>query len=304
MLWAWIVVLFVVFCLPSQRSGRYLLEAMPAVAAVMALRWHHVGRNAFMITHAAAVFVAACTAWVSLQLCLDIGFDALEWWHWLLCISVVIAGVFGFVSRGWTVMLSAPVALGVFLCISSFLAVFNAPRGVFDPKAVEAARGHVVWVPENFRSTAEFDRFLLPGAQVRGYPEDQQPPADQVAWLERIHGRKTGALFSACLELGGLSVGADREQLAMLAAFGQAFGLAFQIADDILDAEGTEAAVGKRVGKDVERGKLTFPAVIGLEASRERAAALAGEAAAAVAAMGPAADPLALLAHWIVQRNH
>jgi len=128
--------------------------------------------------------------------------------------------------------------------------------------------------------------------------------ADKVAWLERIHGRKTGALFSACLELGGLSVGADREQLAMLAAFGQAFGLAFQIADDILDAEGTEAAVGKRVGKDVERGKLTFPAVIGLEASRERAAALAGEAAAAVAAMGPAADPLALLAHWIVQRNH
>lgn len=180
MLWTWIVVLFVVFCLPSQRSGRYLLEAMPAVAAVMALRWHHVGRNAFMITHATAAFVAACTAWVSLQLCMDIGFDALEWWHWLLCISVVIAGVFGFVARGWTVMLSAPVALGVFLCISSFLAVFNAPRGVFDAKAVEAARGHVVWVPENFRSTAEFDRFLLPGARVRGFPEDQQPPADQV----------------------------------------------------------------------------------------------------------------------------
>jgi geranylgeranyl pyrophosphate synthase len=90
----------------------------------------------------------------------------------------------------------------------------------------------------------------------------------------------------------------------MLAAYGKAFGLAFQIADDILDAEGTEAAVGKRVGKDVERGKLTFPSVIGLEASRERAAALAREAAEAVAGMGPAADDLARLALWIVHRNH
>ena len=90
----------------------------------------------------------------------------------------------------------------------------------------------------------------------------------------------------------------------MLAAFGRVFGLAFQIADDILDAEGTEAAVGKRVGKDVERGKLTFPSVIGLEASRERGHALAREAVGAVAGMAPAADDLARLAHWIIRRNH
>ena len=180
MLWAWILVFFAVFCLPSQRSGRYLLEAMPAVAVVMALRWQHVGRNAFMLTHAAAVIVAAGTMWVSLQLCLDIGFQALEWWHWLLCISVIIAAVFGFVARGWTVMLSAPVALGVFLCISSFLAVFNAPLGTFPESAVQAARGRTVWVPENFRSTAELERFLLPGARVRGFPEGTEPPGDQV----------------------------------------------------------------------------------------------------------------------------
>ncbi|NBX25266.1 MAG: glycosyl transferase family 39 [Planctomycetes bacterium] len=180
LLWAWVLVFFVVFCLPSQRSGRYLLEAMPAVAAIMALRWHHVGRNAFMLTHGAAVVVAACTAWVSLQLCLDIGFGALEWWHWLLCISVVIAGVFGLVSRGWTVLLAAPVSLGVFLCISSFLAVFNAPLGTFDAAAVQAARGRTVWVPESFRSTAELERFLLPGAIVRGFPEHGQPPEGEV----------------------------------------------------------------------------------------------------------------------------
>jgi geranylgeranyl diphosphate synthase type II len=143
-------------------------------------------------------------------------------------------------------------------------------------------------------------------AAERGWVSDMTtaPASEQVAWLERIHRRKTGALFSAALELGGLAVAADPDQLAMLAAFGRAFGLAFQIADDILDAEGTEAAVGKRVGKDVERGKLTFPSVIGLEASRERAAALAREAGEAVAGMGPAADDLARLALWIVHRNH
>jgi geranylgeranyl diphosphate synthase type II len=90
----------------------------------------------------------------------------------------------------------------------------------------------------------------------------------------------------------------------MLAVFGRTFGLAFQIADDILDAEGNEESVGKRVGKDVERGKLTFPSVIGLEESRERGQALVREAVEAVADMGTAADDLARLAHWIVRRNH
>ena len=129
-------------------------------------------------------------------------------------------------------------------------------------------------------------------------------PGEQVAWLERIHRRKTGALFLASLELGGLAVSATARQLAMLAAYGRAFGLAFQIADDILDAEGTEAAVGKRVGKDAERGKLTFPSVIGLEESRGRAAALAQEAVEAVAGLGEPAADLARLAHWIVRRDH
>jgi geranylgeranyl diphosphate synthase type II len=143
-------------------------------------------------------------------------------------------------------------------------------------------------------------------AAERGWVGDMTaaPASEQVAWLERIHRRKTGALFSAALDLGGLSVAASQEQRGMLAAFGRAFGLAFQIADDILDAEGTEEAVGKRVGKDVERGKLTFPSVIGLEASRERGNALAREAVEAVSHIGPASADLARLAHWIIRRNH
>ena len=143
-------------------------------------------------------------------------------------------------------------------------------------------------------------------AAERGWIADMpaSSPTEQIAWLERVHRRKTGALFLASLELGGLAAGADQGRMAMLAAYGRAFGLAFQIADDLLDAEGDEAAMGKRVGKDAGRGKLTFPTVCGLEPSRERGRALAEEAAGAVAGLGEAAAELTGLARWIVARDH
>jgi len=129
-------------------------------------------------------------------------------------------------------------------------------------------------------------------------------PAEQVAWMDRINRRKTGALFLAALELGGIAAGADAARLALVARFGRAFGQAFQIADDLLDAEGSEAAVGKRVGKDAGRGKLTFPTVEGAAAARARADRLASEAAAAAAELGESAGDLARLATWIVGRSH
>ena len=143
-------------------------------------------------------------------------------------------------------------------------------------------------------------------AVERGWIDDLSaaPPGEQCAWMERVHRRKTGALFRASLALGGIAVGGDQVQLSALDRFGAAFGLAFQIADDLLDAEGDEAMMGKRVGKDAGRGKLTFPTVIGSDATRRRAEQLAAEAVAAVAVFGPAADDLAALAHWIVSRNH
>ena len=142
-------------------------------------------------------------------------------------------------------------------------------------------------------------------AAERGWLGPPPQSADeQVAWMDRINRRKTGALFLASLELGGLAVGAAAPQLDALARFGRAFGLAFQIADDLLDAEGDEAAMGKRVGKDAARGKLTYPTVAGLAAARDRAQRLAIEAAAAVEPLGESAAELASLAHWIVARDH
>ena len=143
-------------------------------------------------------------------------------------------------------------------------------------------------------------------AAERGWVADlsSAPAAEQVAWLERVHTRKTGALFRSCLALGGLAVTADDAMLAALDAYGRAFGLAFQIADDLLDAEGNEAALGKRVGKDADRGKLTYPVVLGSTAARERAESLARTAATALAPCGPRGLPLVTLASWIVSRDH
>ncbi|MFM8578453.1 MAG: polyprenyl synthetase family protein [Planctomycetaceae bacterium] len=142
-------------------------------------------------------------------------------------------------------------------------------------------------------NTADSNGRLSGGADADG----------QLARLESIHRRKTGALFLASLELGGLAAGANHRTLACLAGYGKAFGLAFQIADDLLDAEGCEQAAGKRVGKDAARGKLAFPGLVGLHESRRRALTLVDEAVASISTMDRSKE-LTALARWIVERDH
>ena len=88
--------------------------------------------------------------------------------------------------------------------------------------------------------------------------------------LQRMHALKTGALIRAAVRMGGLAGGADAPTLARLDDYADALGLAFQIRDDLLDIEGDSATLGKTAGKDVAQDKATFPALIGLDASRAR----------------------------------
>lgn len=121
--------------------------------------------------------------------------------------------------------------------------------------------------------------------------------------LEAIHRRKTGALLRASLRLGGLVAGADEARLRALDAYGRAVGLAFQIVDDLLDVEGDEAKLGKRVGKDSGLGKWTYPGLLGVEGSRRRAEALAEEAVEALAPLGARGDRLRALALDLLKRD-
>jgi len=126
------------------------------------------------------------------------------------------------------------------------------------------------------------------------------PPLEQ---LEAVHRRKTAALIVASLELGGIVAGATERQLDVLRSYGAKVGLAFQITDDLLDVNGSQNAVGKRVAKDAERGKLTFPQRLGVDESRRRAAALVREACGIMESLGPAAEPLQALARFVASRS-
>jgi geranylgeranyl diphosphate synthase, type II len=142
-------------------------------------------------------------------------------------------------------------------------------------------------------------------ALVGGQADDLalEHTAGDLAALENIHRRKTGAMFLVSLRLGGYVAGADDAQQAALERFGRKIGLAFQIADDLLDVEGSETALGKRVGKDSQHGKLTFPGLLGIDESRRRALQLIDEACAALAPLGEKRAGLEVLARYIVERN-
>jgi geranylgeranyl diphosphate synthase type II len=122
--------------------------------------------------------------------------------------------------------------------------------------------------------------------------------------LESMHARKTGAMIAVSLALGGMTAGADLPQIEALARYGRSLGLAFQIVDDLLDVRGHESAVGKRLRKDSQAGKLTYPGLLGVEASFRRARELVTEACQAVDPLGPRAAGLAHLARYVLERNH
>ena len=121
--------------------------------------------------------------------------------------------------------------------------------------------------------------------------------------LEAIHSRKTGALLRASLRMGGIVAGADAEILRALDIYGQAVGLAFQIVDDLLDVQGDESKLGKRVNKDQGLGKWTYPGLLGLDGSRRRARELADEAIEALAVLGGRGDRLRALALNLLERD-
>lgn len=122
--------------------------------------------------------------------------------------------------------------------------------------------------------------------------------------LEFIHRNKTGKLFTASVVLGGLLGGASEEQLAALRRYADALGLAFQIVDDLLDIEESSATLGKTAGKDVEQGKLTWPALLGAESARAEVGRLLREALENAGMITGPVNYLAPIAGFICERRN
>ncbi len=121
--------------------------------------------------------------------------------------------------------------------------------------------------------------------------------------LVRIHEAKTAALLTSSVRLGAMSANAEPGQLEALTKFGHALGLAFQVIDDILDVTQTTEALGKTAGKDQAVDKATYPAVIGLEASRIEAKRLTADALGALEIFGEKGKRLREIAEWMLGRD-
>jgi farnesyl diphosphate synthase len=121
--------------------------------------------------------------------------------------------------------------------------------------------------------------------------------------LQRLHALKTGALLRAAVRLGAIAADVDAKTVVRLDAFGDALGLAFQIRDDLLDVEGDSDTLGKTAGKDAAQAKATFPALLGIDASRARLQQLALTMREALAPFGSSTDALAELGRQAIERT-
>jgi len=143
------------------------------------------------------------------------------------------------------------------------------------------------------------------GGMIGGQVVDLESEGKQIdpPILEYIHRSKTGALLTACARCGAMAAGADETRLRTLSEFGRMIGLAFQIIDDILDITTSSAELGKTAGKDEKVKKATYPAMYGLDASREKARTLITSAIDEIRGLNERAEPLRCLARFVYERT-
>ena len=134
-------------------------------------------------------------------------------------------------------------------------------------------------------------------------PDLNIPVSDAMDYLKKLHWLKTGQMIKVSVEAGAVCAGASPAVRDQLVLYSEKIGLAFQVVDDILNVEGDAAVMGKATGSDAEHDKLTFPALLGLEPSRQFAATLVSDARDALASLGDKARPLMAIADYIITRK-
>jgi 4-amino-4-deoxy-L-arabinose transferase-like glycosyltransferase len=172
----WIVVLFLVFAAPSQRSSRYLLPAMPALAVLLALYWNRIARGLFVASLAFTLAAAALAAYFSLQLQPLAGSEPRSWAYWALLVLAAAVAAGGIAVRRFTRAAAPVAAVAAFLVFAATMRTLDGAPGQYPLEARERARGASVGVPYNWNAKFERYRFLLPGADIAGYRDDRGTP--------------------------------------------------------------------------------------------------------------------------------
>jgi len=150
-------------------------------------------------------------------------------------------------------------------------------------------------------ASAAGSRKLIAG-QVADLEAEGQPANRSLVCY--IHENKTAAMLTTSVRLGAMSADAEAKKLSAVTKFGRSLGLAFQVIDDILDVTQTSEKLGKSAGKDVAAHKATYPAVIGLEASRAEARRLTNAAHRALSSFGHEAERLREIADYLLEREY
>jgi 4-amino-4-deoxy-L-arabinose transferase-like glycosyltransferase len=181
LLWMWVITLLVVFSLPNQRDERYLLPAMPALAVLGALNWERIHRHAFTASLITTGVLVLLLAYLSLQLDRGVPGDPLySAGYWALVLGTVSVVAFSLMPTLTRTGVTAAILLAM-VCFAAFLRPFDGPRGAYSADVQDQMKGRTVWVPINFIAREEGHRFLLPGADVRGYPLEPALTANELA---------------------------------------------------------------------------------------------------------------------------
>jgi farnesyl diphosphate synthase len=172
---------------------------------------------------------------------------------------------------------------------------------------VLAAGARRVGIDSTLQGRIGVELYRAAGAEgmIRGQVLDLEAEGRDITLDELIalHQAKTGALITASVVIGALAAGAEASSIEALRRFGADIGLAFQIVDDVLDATGTTAELGKTAGKDAKQQKANFVSMLGVEGAREAALLRYRQA---VAHLGPVRVDCTLLkglAEYVVTRT-
>lgn len=175
-LWWWVLILFLVFCLPSQRSSRYLLEAMPALAILIALVWFKLSRWILFATTLICTLAIAAIGYLGWLLQHDVGQALYSGTEAVLVVIVLAALTLSLLIPRLLPWLTLPGVFAAYLTLTGFLSVFDGPMGRYKESVQWQLAGQTVWVPYNFNAAYEQYRFLLPGADIQGYRDDTGTP--------------------------------------------------------------------------------------------------------------------------------
>ncbi len=168
----------IVFSLPSQRSGRYLLPVMPAFATLIALYWDRLPLWGFRIALLLQLLMLSLLLWIGINLqfsqfmgnaAAQIDTWSYSYCHWILMAAGVLIVLFGLFNRRWTKTFSLAACFLVYCSLTSSLTPLEGRLGRYSAEVITQVQGRDVWIPCDYRAKDEEYRLLMPGAKLHGY---------------------------------------------------------------------------------------------------------------------------------------